>query len=92
MSTNFITTLNRINLAVKLMKSHLAVFTLTAILVVSIGITPAFGQIQNSIVVSIDKSFYSEGEVILITGEVRDLFSGTPVSLVVKNDNGDCSS
>ena len=68
------------------MKAHLAVFTLTAILVVSIGITPAFGQIQNSIVVSTDKSFYLEGEIILITGEVRDLFSGTPVSLVVKND------
>ena len=69
-----------------MMKAHLSVFALTAILVVSIGIAPAFGQIQNSIVVSTDKSSYSEGEVILITGEVRDLFSGTPVSLMVKND------
>ncbi|MDH3395412.1 MAG: PEFG-CTERM sorting domain-containing protein [Nitrosopumilus sp.] len=68
------------------MKAHLSVFALTAILVVSIGIAPAFGQIQSSIVVSTDKSSYSEGEVILITGEVRDLFSGTPVSLMVKND------
>ena len=70
-----------------MMKAHLSVFALTAILVVSIGIAPAFGQIQSSIVVSTDKSSYSEGEVILITGEVRDLFSGTPVSLIVKNDN-----
>ena len=70
-----------------MMKAHLSVFALTAILVVSIGIAPAFGQIQSSIVVSTDKSSYSEGEVILITGEVRDLFSGTPVSLMVKNDN-----
>jgi len=69
-----------------MMKAHLSVFALTAILVVSIGIAPAFGQIQSSIVVSTDKSSYSEGEVILITGEVRDLFSGTPVSLMVKND------
>src|SRR5210317_1253204 len=70
-----------------MMKAHLSVFALTATLIVSIGIAPAFGQIQNSIVVSTDKSSYSEGEVILITGEVRDLFSGTPVSLMVKNDN-----
>jgi predicted secreted protein with PEFG-CTERM motif len=87
LSTNFFTTLNSPNLGVKMMKAHLSVFALTAILVVSIGIAPAFGQIQSSIVVSTDKSFYSEGEVILITGEVRDLFSGTPVSLIVKNDN-----
>ena len=70
-----------------MMKAHLSVFALTAILVVSIGIAPAFGQIQSSIVVTTDKSSYSEGEVILVTGEVRDLFSGTPVSLMIKNDN-----
>ncbi|MCV0401203.1 MAG: PEFG-CTERM sorting domain-containing protein [Nitrosopumilus sp.] len=69
------------------MKAHLSVFALTAILVASIGIAPAFGQIQSSIVVTTDKSSYSEGEIILVTGEVRDLYSGTPVSLIVKNDN-----
>ncbi|MGV7226444.1 MAG: PEFG-CTERM sorting domain-containing protein [Nitrosopumilus sp.] len=69
------------------MKAHLSVFALTAILVASIGMAPAFGQIQNSIVVTTDKSSYSEGELILVTGEVRDLYSGTPVSLIVKNDN-----
>jgi len=68
------------------MKAHLTVFTLSAILIVSIGMTPVFGQIQNSIVVTTDKSSYSEGETILVTGEVRDLYSGTPVSLIVKND------
>ena len=68
------------------MKAHLAVFTLSAILIASIGMTPAFGQIQNSIVVTTDKSSYLEGETILVTGEVRDLYSGTPVSLIVKND------
>ena len=70
-----------------MMKAHLSVFALTAILVASIGIAPAFGQIQSSIVVTTDKSSYSEGEIILVTGEVRDLYSGTPVSLIVKNDN-----
>ena len=68
------------------MKAHLTVFTLSAILIASIGMTPVFGQIQNSIVVTTDKSSYSEGETILVTGEVRDLYSGTPVSLIVKND------
>ena len=69
------------------MKAHLSVFALTAILVVSIGMAPAFGQIQSSIVVTTDKSSYSEGETILVTGEVRDLYSGTPVSLIVKSDS-----
>ncbi|MGY5139955.1 MAG: PEFG-CTERM sorting domain-containing protein [Candidatus Nitrosopumilus sp. Bin_571-38] len=69
------------------MKSQLTVFALTAILFASIGMAPAFGQIQSSIVVTTDKSSYSEGEIILVTGEVRDLYSGTPVSLIVKNDN-----
>ncbi len=69
------------------MKAHLSVFALTAILVASIGITPAFGQ-QSSIVVTTDKSSYSEGETILVTGEVRDLYSGTPVSIIIKAPNG----
>ncbi|MCV0410309.1 PEFG-CTERM sorting domain-containing protein [Nitrosopumilus sp.] len=74
------------------MKAHLTVFTLSAILIVSIGMTPAFGQIQNSIVVTTDKSSYSEGEIILVTGEVRDLYSGTPVSVIVKAPNGNLVS
>ena len=69
------------------MKAHLSVFALSAILIASIGMAPAFGQIQNSIVVTTDKTSYSEGDVILVTGEVRELYSGTPVSLIVKNDN-----
>ena len=53
------------------------------------GANSAFGQIQNSIVVTTDKSSYSEGETIFISGEVRDLYSGTPVSVIVLNPNGD---
>ncbi|MBT8172697.1 MAG: PEFG-CTERM sorting domain-containing protein [Nitrosopumilus sp.] len=74
------------------MKAHLTVFTLSAILIVSIGMAPAFGQIQNSIVVTTDKSSYSEGETILVTGEVKDLYSGTPVSVIVKAPNGNLVS
>jgi len=74
------------------MKAHLTVFTLSAILIVSIGMTPAFGQIQSSIVVTTDKSSYSDGETILVTGEVRNLYSGTPVSVMVKAPNGNLVS
>jgi len=74
------------------MKSHLTVFALSAILIVSIGMAPAFGQIQNSIVVTTDKASYSEGETIVITGEVMNLYSGTPVSVIVKAPNGNLVS
>ncbi len=74
------------------MKAHLQVFVLTAILVAGIGMEPAFGQIQSSIVVTTDKSSYAEGEVILVAGEVRDLYSGTPVSVIIKAPNGNLVS
>ena len=74
------------------MKAHLLAFTISAILIASIGMTPAFGQVQGSIVVTTDKSSYSEGEIILVTGEVRDLYSQTPVSVIVKAPNGNLVS
>ena len=75
------------------MKSHLTVFALSAILIVSIGMAPAFGQLTNdSIVVTTDKASYSSGETIVISGEVRDLYSGTPVSVIVKAPNGNLVS
>ena len=74
------------------MKAHLSVLALSAILIVSIGMAPAFGQIQGSIVVTTDKPSYGEGETILVTGEVRELYSGTPVSVIVKAPNGNLVS
>ena len=74
------------------MKTHLSVFALSAILIVSIGMAPAFGQIQNAIVVTTDKEAYSPGETIIVTGEVRDLYSGTPISVIVKAPNGNLVS
>ncbi len=74
------------------MKAHLLAFTISAIFIVSIGMTPAFGQVQGSIVVTTDKSSYSEGEIVLVTGEVRDLYSQTPVSVIVKAPNGNLVS
>ena len=75
-----------------MMTTHLSVFTLSAILIASIGMTPVFGQIQSSIVVTTDKTSYLEGETILVTGEVRDLYSGTPISVIVKAPNGNVVS
>ena len=67
------------------MKAHLMVFALSAILIASIGMMPAFGQISDLIVVTTDKASYSMGETIVITGEVRDLY-GIPIGLIIKND------
>ena len=70
------------------MNSHLTVLTLSAIIIASIGIAPVFGQIADSIVVTTDKPSYEDGDKILVTGEVRDLLSGYPVSLRVVAPNG----
>ena len=73
------------------MKAHLMVFALSAILIASIGMMPAFGQISDLIVVTTDKASYSEGEIILVTGEVQSLY-GVPVSIIVKAPNGNLVS
>ena len=48
--------------------------------------------VEDSITVQTDKSSYSNGDVIRITGEVRDLYSGTPVSVIVKAPNNNLVS
>ena len=68
------------------MKAHLSVFALSAILIASIGIAPAFGQ--GSVVVTTDKASYSEGETIQVTGEVAQLLGGYALSLTVIAPNG----
>ncbi len=87
-SINFCATLNSVNSGVKLMKAHLTVFVLSAILIASSSLAPAFGQTQSSIVVTTDKTSYSEGETILVTGKVKDLYSGIQVSVIVMSFNG----
>ncbi len=66
------------------MKSQLAVFALSAILIASIGMAPAFGQ--SSVVIATDKPSYSEGETILVTGEVAQLLGGYGLTITVKSD------
>jgi predicted secreted protein with PEFG-CTERM motif len=68
------------------MKTHLSVFALSAILIVSIGMTPAFGQ--SPVVVTTDKASYSEGDTIEVTGQVSQLLGGYALSLTVIAPNG----
>ena len=70
------------------MKEHLSVSVMLAILIVSIGMAPVFGQTQSAIVVTTDKSSYSQGDVILVTGEVKDRYSGLQISVVMSDSNG----
>ena len=72
------------------MKAHLSVFALSAILIASIGMAPAFGQ--SSVVVTTDKASYSEGETILVTGEVSQLLGGYAIGLQVFAPNGNIVS
>ena len=63
-------------------------FTFSAILIASIGVASAFGQIDTLMTVETDKSIYLDGEVIVITGEVENLYVGTPVTIIVKSPIG----
>jgi len=74
------------------MSTHLKAFTLFAIIIVGIGGGYAFAQTDDldlsGIVVTTDKESYNDGDTVVISGQVRDLLSGTPVSLQVFAANG----
>jgi predicted secreted protein with PEFG-CTERM motif len=74
------------------MSTHLKAFTLFAIIFAGIGGGYAFAQTDgldvSGIVVKTDKASYSDGDTVMISGMVRDLLSGTPVSLQVFAANG----
>src|SRR3989337_3925930 len=74
------------------MSTHLKAFTLFAIIIVSIGGGYAFAQTDDldlaGIVITTDKESYNDGDTVVVSGQVRDLLSGTPVSLQVFAANG----
>lgn len=70
------------------MSTRLSVFALSAILIASMGISPIFGQIVEPIVVTTDKASYGNGDTIMVTGEVKELLSGFPVTLQLIAANG----
>ena len=69
------------------MKVQLMIFALFGILITSIGITPTFGE-DGSVVVSTDKSSYSESDVILVSGEIKYIALGDQISLIIQAPNG----
>ena len=70
------------------MNANLTAVMLSAILIASISMTPAFGQFPDPIMVTTDKPSYSEGDTIVVSGAVRDLLPGVPVALIVMAPNG----
>jgi len=65
------------------MRSHFMVFALTALLVLSIGVSPIFAQIEEAIVVTTELDSYQEGDKILVLGEVKEILSGYQVTIQV---------
>ncbi len=75
-------------MSVNSMNTHLSVLFLSAILIASVGLTPSYAQVAEPIMVTTDKESYSDGETIMVSGEVRDMLSGIPVTLRVLAPNG----
>jgi predicted secreted protein with PEFG-CTERM motif len=63
------------------------IFALFGILITSIGVSPIFAE-NGSVVVSTDKSSYSESEVILVSGEIKYIALGDQLSLIIQAPNG----
>ncbi len=70
------------------MSTHLKAFALLAILIASIGGGSASAQLDAPIVVTTDKKSYGDGDTVVISGQVRELLSGFPVTLQVIAANG----
>jgi predicted secreted protein with PEFG-CTERM motif len=70
------------------MKTHLSVFALFAIMIASIGMAPAFGQVVEPIVITTDKTSYDEGEAILVTGDISEILFGYAISVEMFAPNG----
>lgn len=58
-----------------------------AILATGVSI-PAYAQLVDAITVTTDKDAYEDGEIITVTGQVRERLSGYPVTLQVIAANG----
>ena len=63
------------------------IFALFGILITSICVVPAFG-VDESVTASTDKSSYSEGDLISISGEIKYLVLGNQLSLIIQSPNG----
>lgn len=70
------------------MSTLYTVIALFAILATGVNVAPAFAQIVDAITVTTDQESYNDGDLISITGQVRERLSGYPVTLQVVAANG----
>ena len=63
------------------------IFALFGILITSVSVSSAFGE-NESIVVSTDKPFYSDGDAITISGEIKNMVPGDQLSILIQSPNG----
>ncbi len=69
------------------MKTQLIIFTIFGILITSIGTTTVFGE-NESIILNTDKLSYTDGEIISISGEIKNMIADTQLSLIIQAPNG----
>jgi predicted secreted protein with PEFG-CTERM motif len=69
------------------MKNQLMIFALFGILITSMGVSSTFGE-NGSVVVSTDKSSYFDGDIILVSGEIKYVALGDQLSLIIQAPNG----
>ena len=62
------------------------IFALFGILITSVG-TTVFAE-NGSIVVTTDKSSYSDGETVTISGEIKNMVPGDQLSILIQSPNG----
>jgi predicted secreted protein with PEFG-CTERM motif len=68
-------------------KTQLLIFALFGILITSVGVSPVFSE--NGIIdVSIDKSNYSDGDMMTIFGEIKNMVPGDQLSIIIQSPNG----
>ena len=63
------------------------IFALFGILITSTGISPTFAE-DGIIDVSTDKSNYSDGDIMTISGEIKNMVPGDQLSILIQSPNG----
>jgi len=63
------------------------IFALFGILITSVGVSPIFAE--NGIIdFSTDKLIYSDGDVMIISGEIKNMVPGDQLSILIQSPNG----
>ena len=69
------------------MKTQLLIFALFGILITSVGVSQVFAE-NGLIDVSTDKPNYSDGDVMTISGEIKNMIPGDQLSILIQSPNG----